>query len=95
MGHYAAMRRFDKSGPGVVGGLALAVLMHGTYDAALFVQPFLEPGLAVLLWVVPIAIVVVGYRVLKRLAYVAIAKDDVAFARPMPALPFGMGFVLR
>jgi RsiW-degrading membrane proteinase PrsW (M82 family) len=95
MGHYAAMRRFDKSGPGVVGGLAIAVLMHGTYDAALFVQPFLPPAFAILLWMVPIAIVVIGYRRLKRHAAVAIAKDDVAFARPMPTLPLGMGFVLR
>jgi RsiW-degrading membrane proteinase PrsW (M82 family) len=95
MGHYAAMRRFDKTGPGLFGGLAIAVLLHGTYDAALFSQPFLPPLVAVLLWLVPLAIVIGGYRRLKAHAAVAIAKDDVAFARPMPALPMGMGFVLR
>jgi protease PrsW len=95
MGHYAAMRRFDKTGPGLFGGLAIAVLLHGSYDAALFAQPFLPPLVAVPLWLVPLGIVVFGYRRLKRHAAVAIAKDDAAYARPMPALPMGMGFVLR
>jgi RsiW-degrading membrane proteinase PrsW (M82 family) len=93
-GHYAAMRRFDKSGPGVLGGLAIAVLMHGTYDAALFAQPFLPPAVAVPLVLMPLTLVVIGYRRLKRNGAIALAKDDAEFSR-MPSLPFGMGFVLR
>src|SRR5207248_9591971 len=31
-GYYAARRRFDGVGPGLPGGLALAVLLHGTFD---------------------------------------------------------------
>jgi RsiW-degrading membrane proteinase PrsW (M82 family) len=95
MGHYAAMRRFDKTGPGLAGGLAIAVFMHGTYDAALFSQPFLSPLVAVPLWLVPLAIIVIGYRRLKAHAADAIAKDDIAFARPVPSLPLGIGFLLR
>jgi hypothetical protein len=36
MGYYAARRRFDGIGPGIGGGLALAVALHGTFDFAAF-----------------------------------------------------------
>jgi RsiW-degrading membrane proteinase PrsW (M82 family) len=38
IGYFAARRRFDHVGPGIVGGYALAVLLHGTYDYAVFAQ---------------------------------------------------------
>src|SRR5262249_49896045 len=82
MGHYAAMRRFDKCGPGLPGGLATAALLHGPYDASLFTQPFVPPLLALPLLFVPLIIVVGGYLRLKRHAVDAIAKDDIAFAKP-------------
>ena len=36
MGYLAARKRFDGVGPGLMGGYLLAVLLHGGYDAALF-----------------------------------------------------------
>ncbi len=35
MGYYAAVRRFDGTGPGLLGGYVLAILVHGTFDAGL------------------------------------------------------------
>jgi RsiW-degrading membrane proteinase PrsW (M82 family) len=95
MGHYAAMRRFDKSGPGLIGGLAIAVFLHGTYDASLFVQGQVPALVALMLLPVPLIIIIGGYLRLKRRAAEAIAKDDVAFGAQLPRLPLGIGFVLR
>ena len=39
MGYFAARRRFDKTGPGIIGGFALAWVLHGSYDAALSIMP--------------------------------------------------------
>ena len=36
MGYYAARRRFDGVGPGLLGGFIVAVLLHGSYDASIF-----------------------------------------------------------
>lgn len=45
VGYFAARRRFDGRGPGVLGGLALAIVLHGLYDAAIYSVPLLaEPG---------------------------------------------------
>jgi protease PrsW len=96
MGHYAAMRRFDGKGPGLLGGLFVAVFLHGAYDAALFLQGHIAPELAAPLLLVPLLVVGVGYRRLKAHAADAIARDDLTHAHPpMPRLPLGMGFVLR
>ena len=99
MGHYAAKKRFDGKGPGLLGGLVLAIAMHGTYDAALFLAPFVPKDLAILylpILATPVLIVVLGYRMLKKLALQDIAKDDLTHAHPaMPRLPFGLGFMLR
>lgn len=100
-GYWAAKARFDKVGPGWVGGLLIAVLLHGSYDAALFLIPHVPADLAVLylpLLLVPVAVVIGGYRRLKKHAVEAIAKDDIAHLHPheaLPRLPFGMGFMLR
>jgi RsiW-degrading membrane proteinase PrsW (M82 family) len=38
LGHYAAWRRFEGRGPGMSGGLLLAIALHGTFDAGLLVS---------------------------------------------------------
>lgn len=95
MGHYAAKKRFDGTGPGLLGGLAIAIFLHGTYDAALFLMPHVGAG-ALLLLPIPLIVIIGGYRRLKTHAAWAIAKDDLTHAHPpMPRLPLGMGFILR
>ncbi|MBL8916962.1 MAG: PrsW family intramembrane metalloprotease [Archangium sp.] len=102
MGYWAARKKFDNVGPGLLGGLGIAIFLHGAYDAALFLIGVLakQGGLAVLLVfpliAVPIVVVVGGYRRLKKHAEEALRLDDVTHApRPQPRLPFGLGFVLR
>ncbi len=49
LGYFAAKRRFDGRGPGMLGGYLLAVLLHGAYDAFLFAIPVaIEHGHTVL-----------------------------------------------
>jgi RsiW-degrading membrane proteinase PrsW (M82 family) len=100
MGYWAARRRFDRTGPGLLGGLAIAIFLHGTYDAALFLCGALPKGPAqaaiLLLIIVPFVVVIGGYRRLKAHALEALRLDDAEREpRPLPRLPFGMGFVLR
>jgi RsiW-degrading membrane proteinase PrsW (M82 family) len=81
MGYFAARRRFDQAGPGIWGGLALAVLLHGTYDVALFslaTYPGLGLPLTTGLVATPIAVVWVGFWALRRMADRAIRDDDAA-----------------
>lgn len=95
MGHYAAKKRFDGTGPGLLGGLAIAIFLHGSYDAALMLMPHVGAG-ALLLLPIPLIVIIGGYRRLKTHAAWAIAKDDLTHAHPpMPRLPLGMGFILR
>jgi protease PrsW len=88
MGYFAARRRFDGRGPGFAGGYLLAVLLHGTYDAAVFSFPLLwaqdRPAVYPLL-LVPVAIVVGGVVVLRHLAHKALLLDDIAEARARAA----------
>jgi len=36
MGYYAALKRFDGRGPGLAGGLFIAITLHGLYDFGVF-----------------------------------------------------------
>jgi protease PrsW len=99
MGHFAARKRFDGEGPGLWGGLVVAVFLHGTYDAALFLVAALPKDVAflgVFLLPVPFIVVIAGYRKLRALGAEDIRRDDLAHHRaPAVKLPFGVGFVLR
>ncbi len=85
MGYYAARRRFDRQGPGILGGYLLAVLLHGGYDAALFVgEPLRLAGhedAAAALLAVPLAVIVLSWVIVKRMARTALRLDDADQAR--------------
>jgi RsiW-degrading membrane proteinase PrsW (M82 family) len=84
MGYYAARRRFDGDGPGLLGGWLLATLLHGVYDAAIFGMPLVardREWVAVALIVVPLAVIGWGAVALRRMARRAVALDDLAHAR--------------
>jgi RsiW-degrading membrane proteinase PrsW (M82 family) len=85
MGYFAARRRFDHAGPGLLGGYLIAVLFHGAYDMALFAQqPLRDDGLeaaAGLLLLVPLIVTIAGWRIVRRMARTALHLDDAAAAR--------------
>jgi RsiW-degrading membrane proteinase PrsW (M82 family) len=95
IGAMAARRRFDGKGLGLLGGYLLAVAFHGTYDAAVFVQQPLHleghGSIASLLIVVPIALTVLAFLVLRTMARTALRLDDAAAAHhaARSALPIG------
>jgi len=100
MGYWAARKKFDGVGPGLLGGLGIAIFLHGSYDGAIFLIGVLDKGvqqlLALPLVLVPVIVVVAGYRRLAAHAREALRLDDLSREpRPAPRLPFGMGFVLR
>ena len=79
MGYYAARRRFDNAGPGIGGGLALAVLLHGTFDFALFRAASGasdESSAAGLYGLLAVAVAIGGVVAVRRLARAALAADD-------------------
>ncbi len=79
MGYLAARRRFDGTGPGLAGGYVLAVLLHGSYDAALFLFVFCgreRPLLFLPVLLVPLLVVVGGGIVLHFMARTALTLDD-------------------
>jgi protease PrsW len=80
IGAMAARRRFDKVGLGLVGGFLLAVAFHGAYDCALFIQQPLKlegyEDLANLMILVPIALTVLAFIVLRVMARNALRLDD-------------------
>jgi RsiW-degrading membrane proteinase PrsW (M82 family) len=91
IGYFAAKRRFDDAGPGLLGGYLLAVVLHGSYDAVLMASPIALtqdhhwPGLGVtdvpiVSLLAPVLIIAIGALVLRRLAAQAIAADDRAHA---------------
>ena len=97
MGYYAAIKRFDNKGPGILGGLLIAILLHGTYDGAIFLCGALPKGseaLVLVLLPIPLAVVFFGLLRLRRHARQALMLDEVAHPG-RPHLPAGMGFVLR
>jgi predicted membrane-bound mannosyltransferase len=78
----------------------VAVLLHGAYDASLFLLTEVGAGLgawAAVAMLVPFAVLVGGYRRLSRHAARALALDDRAHAREAAAgsRPFSAGFALR
>lgn len=87
MGYFAAIRRFDRMGPGLVGGLLLAVVMHGLYDAVLFSQPALTrdvgqgPATSLVLGI-PIIIIGGGAVALRSLARRAREADNLRPIHP-------------
>jgi RsiW-degrading membrane proteinase PrsW (M82 family) len=85
IGAFAARRRFDDRGIGLLGGYLVAVAFHGFYDLALFAQqPLIEDGhtaIARVALAVPIALTIVSFFVLRRLARDALRHDDADAAR--------------
>jgi RsiW-degrading membrane proteinase PrsW (M82 family) len=78
-GYFAARKRFDGTGPGIAGGLALAVALHGTFDFAAFRAATLGEdgsGAAGIYALVFLAVSVGGMVVVRRLARAALAADD-------------------
>jgi RsiW-degrading membrane proteinase PrsW (M82 family) len=80
IGAMAARRRFDGTGLGLIGGYLLAVAFHGAYDLSVFVQqPLHLEGLDLLghaLLVVPVALTVLAFFVLRSMARTALQLDD-------------------
>lgn len=91
MGYFAAVRRFDRVGPGLVGGLLIAIVLHGLYDAVLFSQPNLiadfGPAANLLVFGVPVLIIVAGGVWLRRLARRALEADQLRPIHPPPPPP--------
>lgn len=92
MGYYAARRRFDNEGPGIAGGLALAVALHGTFDFAAFRAAALSDdvsGAAGLFVLVVLAVVITEFVLVRRLSRAALAADDAdsRLTRPAPEGP--------
>ena len=91
IGYLAARRRFDRVGPGLVGGYLLAVVLHGGYDVTLFLRvPVLRDGhdgVAGLLLLAALAMIVLSWTLFRRMARTALALDDAAVpAKPVAAI---------
>jgi len=80
IGAMAARRRFDGTGPGLFGGYLLAVAFHGAYDVSVFVQQPLHlegrDATAHVLLVVPVALTLIAFFVLRSMARTALRLDD-------------------
>jgi hypothetical protein len=80
IGYSAARRRFDKKGLGLLGGYLLAVAFHGAYDASVFYQQPLHfegyGDLAKLMLLVPVALTVIAFFVVRSMARNALTLDD-------------------
>jgi RsiW-degrading membrane proteinase PrsW (M82 family) len=89
MGYHAARRRFDDAGPGIAGGLAVAVALHGTFDFVLFRAAAVasdESGAAGLYALAALGVVAVAVVTVRRLGRAALAADDAD-----PRLPSRVG----
>ncbi len=87
LGYFAARRRFDGNGPGMLGGYLLAVALHGGYDALLFATPVAVAhghtvltlglfGVPILAYFVPVLVIVGSVVTMRVLAARAVAADD-------------------
>lgn len=85
IGALAARRRFDRKGIGLVGGFLLAVAFHGAYDCSVFVQQPLHlegrDAIAGILVVMPVALTVLAFFVIRSMARTALRLDDAEAAQ--------------
>lgn len=85
LGYCAARMKFDRAGPGLLGGYLAAVALHGSYDFAIFAGvPLRADGhgqLAGLLLTVPVLITLLGWKLMRAMARTALALDDAEAAR--------------
>jgi RsiW-degrading membrane proteinase PrsW (M82 family) len=85
IGYMAARRRFDGAGLGLIGGYLLAVAFHGAYDCAVFVQqPLHFEGFQTassLMLLIPVALTVIAFVVLRSMARTALRLDDAEAAK--------------
>jgi RsiW-degrading membrane proteinase PrsW (M82 family) len=90
IGAFAARRRFDGKGLGLIGGYLLAVAFHGAYDLSVFVQQPLHfegrDDLAHILIAVPVGLTIVAFLVVRSLARTALRLDDAEAARAAPPI---------
>lgn len=98
IGDFAARRRFDGTGPGLLGGLVVAVLLHGLYDTALSLAQLSTVSIEMkgVLALVPLFVVGVGFFVLRARATEALRRDDEAHAHAGRRVQHAeAGYVLR
>lgn len=87
LGYFAARRRFDGRGPGMLGGYLLAVLLHGLYDASLFAVPVAIAaghttwalgiwGVPVFAYAPPLLVILGSVLAMRVFAARAVAADD-------------------
>lgn len=80
MGAFAARRRFDGAGPGPLGGYAVAVALHGAFDAGLFSSVVAasrgQVALSLALLLVPAAIAALGVVAMRKTAAALVEADD-------------------
>jgi RsiW-degrading membrane proteinase PrsW (M82 family) len=85
IGAMAARRRFDGTGLGLFGGYLLAVAFHGAYDLSVFLQRPLQlegrDTASHLLLVVPVALTVLAFLVVRSMARTALRLDDAEAVR--------------
>jgi protease PrsW len=95
IGYFAACRRFDRRGPGMLGGYGVAVAIHGLFDGAVFVasdaalRGHIEIGISLLS--IPLVIALFGVLVMQRLAQRALDDDDDTLGRLSQRLSFAIG----
>lgn len=77
IGDLAARRRFDGRGPGLAGGLLIAIGLHGLYDLGLYLVPLLPWPAQVAAGMLPVGVVLGGFLLLRGRAADALARDDV------------------
>ncbi len=82
MGYYAAKHRFDGKGPGIKGGLLLAVVLHGTFNFGLFVTDYARTqghdALVLPALLLPIIVVIGGGIWMRKAVKQAVAADAAA-----------------
>lgn len=85
IGAMAARRRFDRTGPGLLGGYLLAVAFHGAYDVSVFLQQPLHlegrDAVAHLLLAAPVALTLIAFFVIRSMARTALRLDDAEAVR--------------